>query len=307
MPQSKSLLTKIDLRTAVPSGWQLEGLTDPKFDGVNYFRNPQGSMSKIQFRTNNTQFIQLEYQLYSPKENVTGIVKLDGKIIGKQVFPAGKFIDIQTVGAFVQEGNHQFLIEYQCQMQSCYSLINQYWTRVSMAPTKPRYAIESVGLNVQRWWLNAPNSPLTIQGTGPLSFDGINYIRKIQNKNVILNWNKAKGFNSSTYIYAQEPFKVTTSISGRVLSIQEGNRFKGVYLSISLIKYPNAHSLNFEVQCLKTGSINCASMYFTQVAVDTASVASPLQVIVVLIVTILFMFLFGRMLRLNYRSLVVRN
>ncbi|WP_415790913.1 hypothetical protein [Deinococcus saxicola] len=234
-------------------------------------------------------FVQLEYQLYSPTENVTGTLELDGRMLDQTTFPAGQFISHVQAGAFVSAGAHRFTLDYRCRDQPCAAPISQYWTRLGQLPSQGVTARQDAGLGVERWWLNAPDSPLEVTGTGPLFFDGTSFVRRLTDQSFTLSWTTGEALNASMWVYAPQPFRVTTRAGGEVLDVQNGNKSQGVSPTVSLMGQEKAQSLTVQVDCLKgvsagkaktgpaeTGS-GCAFLYSPQVAVVTALPATAAQ------------------------------
>ncbi|WP_156039111.1 hypothetical protein [Deinococcus marmoris] len=267
----------------------LTGLSAPQFDGVNFYRRPTAPFSAVDFIAQGEQFVQLEYQLYSPPSDVTGILKLDGRVLDQTTFPAGQFIPNVVAGAFVSAGAHRFTLDYRCQGQPCAAPISQYWTRLGQLPSGNITARQDAGLGVERWWLNAPASPLKITGTGPLFFDGTSFVRRLTDQSFKLSWTSGEVLNASMLVYGSQSFSVTTRVGNEVLAVQNGAKNRSVSPAVSLVGKKKAQSLTVQVDCLKgvsagkaeagTAGIGsgCAFLYFPQVAVLTDSPATALQ------------------------------
>lgn len=284
-----STFRQTDLRTAIPTYVIMGGLSSPHFDGVNFFRVPTAPISTISFKSADKQFVQLEYQLYSPAIEVLGVLRLDGRELDHTTFPAGQFIPKVMAGAFISAGPHSFTLEYRCQDQPCDAPLSQYWTRLDQLPYPDSVDRQDAGLGVERWWLNAPDSPLKITGAGPLYFDGTNFVRRLTDQEFELSWPHAKALNASMWIYAPQSFRVTTRIGGEILSVQNGNKSQGVTSAVSLTGKSTSQSLTVRVDCLESGAVvggkagnadgalGCAFLYFPQVAVLTAPPATAVQ------------------------------
>ncbi|MFC6749941.1 hypothetical protein [Deinococcus aquaticus] len=227
MAAPEPTVTTVDLRTDVPAGWILAGLSEPKFDGVNYYRVPQADRSTLTFTLDAAQFVELEYQLYSPVMAVTATAVLDGQPLGRRTFPAGKFELPERTGAFVNRGVHKLTMTYLCDHKPCTVPVSQYWTQVRMVQPMPATARQGVGLHTERLVLNAPGTPLTVSGTGPLQFDGVNFLRRVTDRDIQLAWPEGKLLNASLYVYAPQPFRVTTRVQGQVVDVQRGSKLKG--------------------------------------------------------------------------------
>lgn len=91
----------------------------------------------------------------------------------------------------------------------------------------PATARQGVGLHTERLVLNAPGTPLTVSGTGPLQFDGVNFLRRVTDRDIQLAWPEGKLLNASLYVYAPQPFRVTTRVQGQVVDVQRGSKLKG--------------------------------------------------------------------------------
>ena len=164
--------TAIDLRTEVLPGWQVSGLSEPKFDGVNFYRTPQ-AISEIRFNTPGPRFVAFIYQLFSPEQAVQARVTLDGQLVAQPVFPAGQFSTVFP-GAFAQAGMHVLRLEQSC-AAAC--PINQYYAGVKLV-TVPA-ARREVGLGATRWTLDTVQPALPISGLSGIQFDGNNFFREI--------------------------------------------------------------------------------------------------------------------------------
>ncbi|MCD0164614.1 hypothetical protein [Deinococcus sp. 12RED42] len=272
MAAPEPTVTTVDLRTDVPAGWTLAGLSGPKFDGVNYYRVPQADRSTLTFTLDAAQFVELEYQLYSPAQAVTAILRLGDQVIHQRTFAAGRFEPNERAGTFVPAGTHTVSWEYQCEGQPCTAPVSQYWTQVRTVALMPAQARQAVGLHTQRLLLDAPDTPLSITGTSTMRFEGSNFLRYINNPQVKLFWPKGKVLNASLYVHASQPFRVTTTIQGKVVDIQQGNALMGVSPPISLVGFPDANSLTMTVECLGVVSTyGCAYLQFPQVTLDTTA------------------------------------
>ncbi|MFK7602292.1 hypothetical protein ACI3L1_08785 [Deinococcus sp. SM5_A1] len=229
----------------------LTGLSAPQFDGVNFFRRPTAPSSTVDFMAQGQQFVQLEYQLYSPPSDVTGILKLDGRVLDQTTFPAGQFIPNVVAGAFVSAGVHRFTLDYRCQGQPCAVPISQYWTRLGQMPSGNITARQDAGLGVERWWLNAPDSPLEIMGAGPLFFDGTSFVRRLTDPSFKLSWTSGEVLNASMLVYASQPIRVTTRVGNEMLDVQKGSKVRSVSPAVSLVGKGKTRSLTVQVDCLE--------------------------------------------------------
>ena len=259
-------IQKFDFRTEVPVGWTLKGLSAPQWDGANYFRRPVDSESTIAFFSVEPKFVQLEYQLYSPISPVHSVVSLNGKIIGEKTFPQEKFINHYKLGAFLPTGPIVLSIRYECVGASCSKQLRQYATQAFLADLPPDSSRQSIGLGVNRLWLNVPQSLLSMSGTGTVLFDGVHYFREVEDRVLSLSWVKARPLNMSFRVYAPEPFQVTTSVGGRVISVERGDKQNSVAPIVSLVPFPKTRSVELTVKCLGSGQ-PCGTIYFPQVSV----------------------------------------
>lgn len=289
-------ITTTDLRTEVPAGWAVTGLSAPKFDGVNFFRTVTAPQSSVRFQTPTLTFTRLEFQLYSPTEDVTGVVALDGREVGRQTYPAGKFTATAQVGAFAGPGAHGWTVTYQCQGGPCQGLISQYWTQMAFAPPTRTSAIEDAGLGAQRWWGYAPATPLTFQGLGPLLFDGANYARRVLEENFKMGWSTSQALNASLHLVANQPFRVTTRVEGQVVSVQRGDAQVPVSPTVSLVDFASARQLSVKVECLgrQRAEAGCAYLYFPKLAVSTVSPATTDRTLIGAVFTLLLLVLLWR-------------
>ena len=257
-----------DLTRTVPSGVELSGLSTPRFDGVNYFRQPTGA-SRIEFSVSRPSFVQLEYQLYSSEAAVTGQTSLDGVPLARSTFPAGKFIANSMLGEFIEAGTHQFEISYSC-VPTCTEPFNQYWTKLHVIDASQQKATEDAGLGVMHWNQYAPASPLQLTGTNSLEFDGVNFWRLIQVGGFHLKWPaETKILNASFLINGNQNFKVVTKLGREVLATERGTAKQGVYTRLGLVGKSTERGLTVEVKCLETPRMPCTTLYFPQISVQT--------------------------------------
>lgn len=295
----KPELRVIDLRTEVPSDWTLTGLSAPRSDGANFFRTPVASQSILRFSTPATRFIEYRYQLFSQTQAVSGRVSLNGQVLDTFTFPAGKFVNREVTG-FTEAGANTLTVEYRCGSGSCQAVpVQQYWTQVKLVvPARPR---TDVGLGVERWVLDAPGSPLTVRGTGPLRFDNENHFRFVQGQELTLAWPPGtRVIDASFQVSADGPFRVTTSVAGQVISRKRGDKATSVTPTFNLVKYPAAGSLQVQIDCL-TGAPDCARLYFARASVIPPEVntsGGPFPVTVTILLALVGLVGLARWLRL---------
>ncbi|MFC5847251.1 hypothetical protein [Deinococcus petrolearius] len=276
--QVKPTVTVYDLTRDVPGGVSLSGLSEPKFDGVNYYRQPTDKSSTIGFSTSGTRFVQFEYQLYSPGSAVTGQATLDGASLGTASFPAGRFVQNAIHGTFVDAGKHEVSLASTC-TPTCAQPFSQYWTKLTVIEDVRVRAREDTGLGTERLWLNAPGTELKISGTGPVSFDGVNYRRPIDAPAFTLSWPAGRSPLSVGFtVSSNQPFRVTTKLGDEVLSVKRGDARAQVTPSLSLIGHPDARSVTVQVDCLN-GTTGCAGLYFPNVGLRTPPAISVLPVV----------------------------
>ncbi|WP_156372761.1 hypothetical protein [Deinococcus sp. Leaf326] len=251
----------------------LSGLSVPKFDGANYYRQPTTQPSTIGFSTTGTRFVQFEYQLYSPGSAVTGQAMLDTIILGSKTFPAGKFVDRAIWSGFVPTGKYHVSLTYTCN-PICGQAPSQYWTKLTVIKDARIQAKEDTGLGTERLWLNAPDTELNIIGTGPASFDGMTYRRPIEAPAFTLSWPSGRQpLNVGFTVNSNQPFRVTTKVGDEVLLVKRGDARTQVTPNLSLIGHPDARSVTVQVDCLN-GTPGCAGLYFPNVGLRTPPAVS---------------------------------
>ena len=172
MPLANPEQTVVDLRTKVPPGWTISGLSAPKFDGVNFYRTPQAA-SEIRFSTTGPRFIAFAYQLFSPNQAVQARVTLDGQLVGEPVFPAGQFTTVYP-GGFAPAGAHVLRLEQSC---AAPCPINQYYAGVRLTAVLPPQ--RSAGSGAVKWLLDVPQPGFSVSGLSAVKFDGVNYFREL--------------------------------------------------------------------------------------------------------------------------------
>ncbi len=267
MPQSSKVQPQIiDLTREIPQGVKVSGLSAPKFDGANYYRQPVGPESGVDFTVPQTSFVQLEYQLFSPDKDINSALKLDGKTIGTAPFPAGKFLSNIQLGDFVAPGPHHFELAYDC-LNSC-TKISQYWTRVHLLDASQLSAIEPVGFSAEHWKHYAPVTPLKIEGTGSLNFDGVNYWKAVQASQVRISWPPdIKPLDISFQLNGSQDFRVTTRLGNKVLGVRTVKAKQGIDNRFNIVGQSQEHTLTFTVECLNGPRTTCTSLYFPEMTV----------------------------------------
>lgn len=166
------LLQTVNLRTTTPAGWTLAGFSAPRSDGVNPYRVVQRA-TQLQFSTAAPRYARLQLQLFSPTQDITATVKLDGQDLGTFHFPAGKFISFYP-GGLVGAGAHTLSLEQQC-AAACE--IHQYHAEVQLYSVE--VAQQPVGYHAWRWSLNAPGTALGATGLFPVRYDGATFYRSL--------------------------------------------------------------------------------------------------------------------------------
>ncbi len=256
-----------DLNTSVPQDWSLSGFSSPQPEGDTHYRLPLATQTALTFPTSEILYVQYRYQVHAPVTEVTGRVFLNGRLLDTYTFPKGRYTN-RELGAFTHAGRNELTIEYQCGSTICkYGTVKQFWTRLTLTSPLRNEAQTDVGLGVEHWWLDAPQSLLTIQGTGPLVSDGTNYYRNVESNSFSLEWPKdIKPIDAFFEINAKEPFRVTTRVDDIVVSIKKGDQQTGVRPSVSLMAFPQASHINVQVDCL-LGTKGCGYLYFTRITV----------------------------------------
>jgi len=269
MAAPESNIVTVDLRTQVPVGWTLTGLSEPRFDGVNFYRAVIDNQSALTWHSDRSEFIQIDYQIYSDVERINTLLLVDGHRVSARKFAAGRFEIPESTGFFLPPGRHTLAIRYTCSNDACKAPIRQYWTSLRIHEDGKTAWQQQVGVYAQRWSLDAPNSPLTIKGVGGLQFDGLNYVRPIIDKEVSFSWNARKPLNTSIYVAANQDFRVTTVLGGQEVSVKEGSSKQWIKSEASLT-HTGLQSVTFRIECLDNPkTTNCAYLYFPQVTVLT--------------------------------------
>ena len=270
----RPLAENYDLRTSVPNGWIQTGLSAPKTDSVNMYRTPTAPESTLTFETLVSMYVQYRYQLYSPDQQMTGTVTLNGKTLDRFIFKAGQFQN-REVSGFTQTGRNVLQVDVKCGDAACIlPAIHQYWTQVELVV--PRSPIDMVGLGVERWWLDAPGSALVSSGTGQLQYDGVNFLRYLTGQQFKVSWPEGtRPIDASLQVAADQPFRATFLVGDAVLVQLQGNAVTTVAPTLSLVKYSQARNLTVKVQCLKTPHTPCGRIYFTRVSAIPPFIAAP--------------------------------
>ena len=262
-----------DLRSEVPSGWTQTGLSASKSDGVNLYRIPS-AQTELKFEAPVGDFVQYRYQIYSPNQAVTGTVSLNGKRLDVFIFPARKFQNREASG-FTGVGQNSLKVDLSCAPALCdFATFHQYWTQVTLVPTRPPST--AVGLGVERWWLDAPDSLLSVTGTGPLQYDNANFLRFLTGKQVQIGWpTGTRVIDASLQVSADQPFRASFLVGGLLLEQLNGDALRTVAPTLNLVSYPQAKLLKVHVDCLRTPATPCARIYFTHVSAVPPVVAAP--------------------------------
>lgn len=267
-----------DLTAQLPAGWRIEGLSESRFDGANYFRAVTRPSSSLSFSSDQANYLFFRYQLFSQGLDVTARVRLNGELLGKTTFPKNKYAGIAEVGGFTQRGQNTLSIEYRCGDRTCDKPIYQYWSSIDLRPLVTLEARESVGLAAERWNPNVPDTPLRIEGAVPLLFDGANYFRQIKGESFKLKWvEKARPLNAIFRIESSEPVQVISQINGRTVSTIRGDGNSVLSSAVSLVAFRDAKEIDIEIKCSDSGT-GCATLYFPALTVLPDQTASlPLQ------------------------------
>lgn len=114
MAAPEANIVTVDLRTQVPVGWTLTGLSEPKFDGVNFYRAVIDTQSTLTWHSDRSEFIQIDYQTYSDVERINTLLLVDGHRVSERKFAAGRFEIPESTGFFVPPGRHTLAIRYTC-------------------------------------------------------------------------------------------------------------------------------------------------------------------------------------------------
>ncbi|WP_157445399.1 hypothetical protein [Deinococcus actinosclerus] len=291
MSASEHDVTTVDLRTDVPTGWNLVGLSDPKFDGINYYREIQGTHAFLEFKLNTPQFVQVEYQLYSRSQGVTSRLFMDGALLQQRRFAKNKLEEKERAGVFVKSGTHTISWDFKCSEEPCDDPLKQYLTQVKLIKRNGQEKSEEVGVHVFKEILDDPQTSLKVSGAGALEFDGINFLRRITSKNMQLSWSDEGAINAVLYVYSPQVFKVTARLKNKVVDIQKNSKSEGALIAISLAQYPQVRTLDIEIDCLGKSNIGgCAYIYSPYVIfrkVDPIS-KPELSTIILLVGVILF-------------------
>lgn len=266
----------VDVMTRLPEGWKFEGLSEPRFDGANYFRAVTDPSSSFAFSSDKTNYLFFRYQLFSHYSDVTAQVRLNGELLGKTSFPKGKYAGVAEVGGFTRKGQNILSIDYRCQGQACGKPIYQYWTSIDLRPPVTLNARENVGLAAERWSPNVPDSPLRIEGALPLLFDGANYFRQVKGESFKLKWmEKTRPLSATFQIEAAEPVKVVARVNGRTVSMVSGDGSSVLSAAVPLSAFKDFREVEVEIKCSDSG-VGCATLYFPALTVlpdQTDSVA----------------------------------
>ena len=266
-PVNQPRVIPLDLTRQVPAGMELRGLSQPQSDGKNYYRTPLGQQSEVLFTAPAPAWAQFEYHLYSPGSAVTGQLLMDGQPLGEQLFPAGLNQQLAVQGSFVAAGRHTLTLVYRC-LPACQEPPLQYWTKLTLVEDPRVQAAErGAGLGVQQLWLNAPQSVLDITGAAPMTFDGANFRRPLEQPSFTLTWPQdMRALNVGFTLNGSRPFRASVRIGDKVIDAEQGDEHRAVHLTESLVPYGGAHAVTVQVECLDGGK-GCASLYFPRVSV----------------------------------------
>lgn len=168
---------RVDLRTQAPEGWTLHGLTAPRWDGVNFFREAQ-PVSEIRFSTPEPRYVRFQYRLEprSPVDSLNAEVSLDGNVLGRYVFSKKNF-EIFYPAGFVGAGQHSLRLSYTCADSPCQPPASQYYAEMVLVFLES--AKQSSGLHAEQINLNVPQVTPQVNGSSQLLFDGVNFFRTL--------------------------------------------------------------------------------------------------------------------------------
>jgi len=268
----------IDLTRQVPPGWSVSGLSEAESDGVNLFLRPTAPESRLLFTTDRPRLILFRYQLSSGASDVRAEVRLNGEKLGERTFTRGTFGAAEEVGGFSSAGQNTLSVRYTCVQEGCLPSVQQYGTGVRLTDPPSLTAREDGSVGTELWWLDAPQSLLTVSGTSPLRHDGVHTYRQIQEKSFRLGWSQdARVFNATFTVYGSGPFEVRALVGGKTVYSARGDAKVQLSPTVSLVPFSGARALDVKVECLQTQG-PCASLYFARLTVMTRpSTPLPLQ------------------------------
>jgi hypothetical protein len=264
----------IDLGQELPKGWAQDGLSKPKSDGANAYRNLFKKDILFSFSLDQPMMMKYRYQLYSVDLGISVEVLLNGSKIDYFKFPPSKYENRQIVG-FAQAGVNKLEMHVKCENIECdVKNIRQYFTQIVLSPYNP--AIKDVGLGVQRWALDAPESLIHTTGTGPLIYDDDGVGRLIEKSVFTIVWpDKSKVLDASMRIISNQDVIIKFYSGNEFIRQYSGSAGLPLDIELSLINNPVAKDLKIHLACTKTPRSPCASVYFTRVSAVPAAIAAP--------------------------------
>jgi hypothetical protein len=273
MPEAHGVARTYDLSLTLPAPWRLAGFSQAQSDGVNLYRTPTQDQISLTFLSPVRQFVQYSDQLFSPRQGVTAELLLNGQVQKQSALSASQYQD-RTISGFTQIGENVLLGRFICRTSCDWSAIRHYKAQLTLAPV--RTSVTAVGLGVERWWLDAPDSPLRVEGTGPLRYDNVNFLRYLTGSEVRLSWPPgSRVIDADVQVAADQPFKTTFLIADKVIERAQGNASTTVAPTLSLVSMPGATALTMKVECLTTPDLPCARIYFTRVSAVPSALAAP--------------------------------
>lgn len=270
--------TLYDLTDSTPPHITMQGVGQPHSDGNNKYReikDTRGFSLSIDTKSKDA-FLQLEYQLYSPLQNIIAKTYLDGQFIGKANFQKGQFNQNYKGGYFREKGKHTFIVELECNPSPCKS-IRQYWTKITEVPSLLP-ARQQIGFGIDSLTPFSSNTELQINTSYPLQYDGNNiFYGLLSSKEKMplqIKWQQIKRANQLSFsLYGNKDSTTRVTINNKEIYSKVLKKEEWDSVHINLVPYPSIHSIQIESHCVKDKNTQqeadslCSSLFFPKLSV----------------------------------------
>lgn len=263
----------LNLPKKLPSEIKLYGLSEPKFqsDGV-YYRLTE-PLSAIEFKLSRPAWVQYRFHSLLPDREVTAKISLNGKTLESIVFPASGRT-VHYTAALGKSGTNLLSVSYTCGNTACPSPVPVYWLELGISGLNSMPARQEDVLNVERWNLLAPETPVEIQGVSPPLSDGTQPYRRVQENKVELIWPPGvQPLNLGFVAAGGVPFTITAQAGERVLGHWTGGPSQAVEAGLSLYASPSPlNKITLRVNCPPDES-QCVNLYKMNMGIELPTTA----------------------------------
>lgn len=256
--------TAIDLRSSLPAGWELSGLSEPKWDGNNYYRVVIESQASFNYTLREDAFLQLNYQAYSPNSNIRVKSLIDGKYAETSYHPKLEFVTHNLSDTFLA-GKHRINLFLTCDDRPCPpSSVRLYELRGEQTGFLKKPTL--VGWNNIKYSLLSPDHPFSISGgLSRVMTDGNTLISLLESNAHISNRSLDNVALLTSTFFSDQSAKITLTNNKYSLynfSLKPGE-FKAIAVNLRGVK----GGINLNLTCEKT-PCSPVRMYSPQIMLE---------------------------------------